>query len=255
MHSAELGGETGDGSADVVLVHGLGMSGRYMMPTAVVLAATRKVHVPDLPGFGKSGKPPRALTIPGLADALGEWMAARGIISPILLGNSLGAQVIVDFASRHPARLAAAVLVGPTIDPRARRISSQIWRLAKDIPREPAGLYGIALSDYFRAGFGRCLETLRHALADPVTDKFPAIRVPVLVMRGERDPLVPQIWVEQVAESIPEARWVTLKGVAHAAVFSAPEVLVEEMRGLGCRDRSANAGTRFGDDVGSSTVG
>ena len=57
----------------VVLVHGLGVSGRYMVPTAVRLARHLPTYVPDLPGFGKSARPPHALGIPfrGLARILG----------------------------------------------------------------------------------------------------------------------------------------------------------------------------------------
>ena len=41
----------------IVLVHGIGVSGRYLMPTATRLAQIFRVYVPDLPGFGLSTKP------------------------------------------------------------------------------------------------------------------------------------------------------------------------------------------------------
>src|SRR5436190_17974179 len=63
----------------VVLVHGLGVSGRYMLPTAVRLAGHLPTYVPDLPGFGQSARPARALDIPELADALAGWTRALGL--------------------------------------------------------------------------------------------------------------------------------------------------------------------------------
>jgi pimeloyl-ACP methyl ester carboxylesterase len=42
-----------DGPA-VVLVHGLGLSGRYMLPVAEPLAPRYPVYMPDLPGFSAS---------------------------------------------------------------------------------------------------------------------------------------------------------------------------------------------------------
>lgn len=57
-------------SPAVALVHGLGLSGRYMLPTARHLAPHFPVYVPDLPGFGDSSKPAKALDVPALADAL-----------------------------------------------------------------------------------------------------------------------------------------------------------------------------------------
>ncbi len=54
----------------VVLVHGLVVSSRYMVPTAERLAPHCRVFAPDLPGFGGSEKPPRVLDVAGLSDAL-----------------------------------------------------------------------------------------------------------------------------------------------------------------------------------------
>src|SRR3712207_6887962 len=51
------------------------------------------VHIPDLPGFGRSTKPPKVLTIPDLADALAAWMAEAGLGRAALVGNSLGCQI------------------------------------------------------------------------------------------------------------------------------------------------------------------
>jgi pimeloyl-ACP methyl ester carboxylesterase len=52
----------------VVLVHGLSVSSGYMIPTAERLSAFYRVYVPDLPGFGKSGKPSHIL--PPVSGAL-----------------------------------------------------------------------------------------------------------------------------------------------------------------------------------------
>jgi pimeloyl-ACP methyl ester carboxylesterase len=43
------------------------LSGRYMLPTARHLAPQFPVYVPDLPGFGGSSKPAKALDVPALA--------------------------------------------------------------------------------------------------------------------------------------------------------------------------------------------
>src|SRR5579859_7429636 len=85
-------------ASTVVLVHGLSVSSGYMVPTAVQLASSYRVYLPDLPGFGKSAKPSHILTVPELADALAEWMRIRNLPPAILLGNSLGCQIIVHFA-------------------------------------------------------------------------------------------------------------------------------------------------------------
>src|SRR5918992_4506038 len=80
----------------LVLVHGLGLSHRYMMPVAEELARDYHVYVPDLPGFGDSGHPRRTLTLPELADGLAAWMRAVGLSRVPLLGNSQGCQIIAN---------------------------------------------------------------------------------------------------------------------------------------------------------------
>ena len=74
--------------AQVVLVHGLGLSGEYMMPVARELARRYETWVPDLPGFGLSAKPRWPLDVAGLGDALAGWIGAAGLERPVLLGNS-----------------------------------------------------------------------------------------------------------------------------------------------------------------------
>src|SRR5690348_16308623 len=76
------------GATPMVLVHGLGVSGRYLLPTAVRLAPFHPVYVPDLPGFGRSAKPPHVFDIPEMADALAAWMRAWHLADACLLGNS-----------------------------------------------------------------------------------------------------------------------------------------------------------------------
>src|SRR5437660_2377130 len=72
---ARVGGEALDGPP-VVLVHGMVISSRYMVPTALELAPLCPVYAVDLPGYGDSVKPHAILGLPELADALAAWMDA-----------------------------------------------------------------------------------------------------------------------------------------------------------------------------------
>lgn len=211
----------------VVLVHGLGVSSRYLVPTAELLAPDVRVYAPDLPGFGKSDDPPRALDVPELTDALAAWMGAFHIKGAVLLGNSLGCQIVANLAVRYPALVAAAVLVGPTADPGGRTIPRLMARAAVDIVREDPRLYPIIVCDYLRAGVGRTWRTLEHLVRDRPEERFPRIVVPALVVRGERDAIVPQGWAEEVARLLPRGRLVVVPGAAHAVNFGAPGPLAQ----------------------------
>jgi 2-hydroxy-6-oxonona-2,4-dienedioate hydrolase len=210
----------------IVFLHGLGVSARYMLPTFQLLASEYKVFAPEMPGFGRSDKPKHVCDVPELADVLAEWMMAVGLPSATFLGNSLGCQVIVDLAVRHPRRVDNAILVGPTVDTRDRTMPRQLWRGFCDLIHEPWSLWPILARDYLATGTRRMVRTFRCALEDPVEKKFPLIRCPTLIVRGSRDTVVPARWVDELAALLPESRVVTIAGATHATNYSAPGELV-----------------------------
>jgi pimeloyl-ACP methyl ester carboxylesterase len=206
----------------VVLVHGYAASSAYMAPTGRHLGASLPVFALDLPGYGRSSRPERVLGIPALAEALAGWMDAAGLPRAILLGNSFGCQIIVELALRHPERVSRAVLVGPTIDPAARSVLRQATRLARDAFREPLALSFVQTRDYLIFGPRRLLRTLQVMLDDPVEQKLPRMIQPTLVVRGGRDPIVPQQWAVEVARLIPSGQFAVVPQASHAVNYSAP---------------------------------
>ncbi len=216
----------------VVLVHGLGVSSRYMVPTARCLAPFVPTYAPDLPGFGRSRGPDRALDVAGLADALVGWLEGMGLDRALLLGNSLGCQIVVDVAVRYPERVGWIVLAGPTGDPAARSLAHYAWRLLLDVPREPVRLVLIQAGDYLRAGPRRTFQSARAMVGDPFAAKLPLVRQPALVVRGEHDPIAPQRWAEEATRLLPRGRLVVVPDAAHVVNYDAPGALVAATRAL-----------------------
>lgn len=215
----------------VVLVHGFGMSSRYMLPLAEELAPDFQVFAPDLPGFGRSDRPRRVLDIHELADALAAWMAALDLPRAVMIGNSLGCQVLVELAVRHTDRAACLVLQGPTVDPAARAVRPLLLRQLHNSRYDgTARMSRIALTDFLRAGPRRLRATLRHLLHHRIEDRLPAVRAPTLVLRGTRDPLVPRAWAEEVTRLLPDGRLVEVRGVAHVMNFHAPRRFARVVR-------------------------
>jgi 2-hydroxy-6-oxonona-2,4-dienedioate hydrolase len=225
MHYRASVDSAGGTDSPVVLVHGLGVSSRYMTPTAACLAPHRRVYAPDLPGFGRSEKPERALDLAELSDALSHWMDEVGIPRAVLLGNSIGCQVIVRLALKLPARVERMVLVAPTVDRGARTVFRSFARLLLDIPRERLSLPFIALLDYLQAGLGRTAQTFGYAMQDRLEERLPRVAQPALVVRGGRDPVVSEQWAAEVARLLPAGRLVVLRGAPHAVNHHSPEEL------------------------------
>ncbi len=222
-----------DGAGDappVVLVHGVGVSGRYMLPTARALAPAHQVYVPDLPGFGRSTRPPHIHNIPELADDLAAWLEALALAQVCLVGNSLGCQVIVDLVLRYPRLATSAVLIGPTVDPAARSVLAQVARGGLDMLGEPVRYWPLLIWDYLRAGTIRTLVTLHHGVQDPIAEKLPRVSIPTLVIRGTRDPIAAQTWVEEMVRLLPCGQLLVLPGATHAANFSAADRVAQAIR-------------------------
>jgi pimeloyl-ACP methyl ester carboxylesterase len=215
-----------DSPLPVVMVHGLAVSHRYLMPLAAKLAGYHPVHVIDLPGFGLSDDPGRVLDVTEHADHLAAWLEAAEVPPVVLVGNSFGCQVAVDLAVRHADRARGLVLVGPTMDPSARTASRQIVRWLRDTAREDPLQLPILARDVRDAGPHRVVGTLTHALRDPIERKLPMVRVPALVTRGSREPIVPLAWAQAATRLLPFGELAVVPG-PHNANYGAAGNLAE----------------------------
>ncbi len=219
-------GSAAPGAPTLVMVHGLGTSGASLVRPMTALGPAVDPWAPDLPGFGATERPGSALDLAELADALVAWMDVVGLDRVAMMGHSLGCQVLTHVATRHPERISHAILVGPTLDPTARSAVRQAGRLALDGLREPLSELPWVVADYFRCGPARMLQTLRDALTADVEERLRVMALPVLLVRGEGDPVAPQPWLDHAASLLPDASVAVLPG-AHAVTYSHPEELAD----------------------------
>lgn len=213
--------EAGHGRT-LVLVHGLGVSGRYLLPLGHQLAERWRVIIPDLPGWGESERPRRPLGVGGAADVLAEVLRRRADPGCPIVANSFGCQVTLTLARRRPTLAGPLVLIGPTVDPRYRSLLTHAGRLGLDSLREPHALWPILIGDYLRMGPRRVLATARAALADRPERLLGTLRQPVLVLRGERDGITTLDWAQACAALVPRGSFAPVTDAPHAAHFSHP---------------------------------
>jgi pimeloyl-ACP methyl ester carboxylesterase len=144
-----------------------------------------------------------------------------------MLGNSLACQIIAAALDRHPRVAAAAVLQGPTTPPEERSVFWQLIRWRQNLRNDPPDMKAISRDDYVKCGRARVWRTFFYGLADRMEDRLPRIAQPVLVVRGETDPICREAWALNIAHRLPQGRYVQLPGVAHTLVFTAPRPLAE----------------------------
>ncbi|MFV2011526.1 MULTISPECIES: alpha/beta fold hydrolase [unclassified Micromonospora] len=216
----------------IVLVHGLGVAAGLGVPVAGRLAATGTVLAPDLPGCGRSSKPQPVPGIAELGTAVASWLPAVVTAPAVLVGVSLGCQVVLEAAAQAPDWVSAVVLASPTVDPGRRTWRGQLWRWQAEQTTQSVRLKRIQLTDYRRAGVGPVLRTFSAALADRPEDTIRRVGAPVLVCRGTRDPLVSDQWVAELRRQAPDARLRRLPGVVHAMSHDNPAEFARVVHGF-----------------------
>ena len=117
MHAEELGA-----GPPVVLVHGLGAYSISWKETALALSSKYSTYAVDLLGFGKSPAPAGfAYTAKAQADAVVDFIKAKKLSNPIIVGHSMGGSVclhLADMAAQGTGpSLSKMILIGPVASP------------------------------------------------------------------------------------------------------------------------------------------
>lgn len=236
----------------VVLLHGFPLSSEIWAPVASWLQDRFRVIAPDLRGHGSSEAPPGPYTMDDLAEDVVGLADALGLGQLVLGGHSMGGYVAFRVVSRWPERLLGLVLVATRAEAdseegKQRRLDA-IQRIRKE------GTEGFLreflpnlVSEHARrahpAVVARLWELARltpdHTLVSCLQgmagrpDSRPLLgklTVPVLVVAGEHDAVVPVDAAKAMAEAIPGAQLVVVAGAGHVPSVEAPEATTAAIR-------------------------
>ncbi|TFV98707.1 alpha/beta fold hydrolase [Leifsonia flava] len=218
-----------------VLVPGIGVASRYFGPLATALLTRGPVFVLELPGMGDAPEPRDPLPMERYGSLVARWMDASGITDAVLVGHSMGTQVVVEAALQHPAAVGHAVLIGTVTDVAEQTLPRQMLRLAQDTLRERPDVNWIVATDYLKCGPRWMLKQAPVMVAYPMLERAAELRMPVLAMRGEHDPICSEAWNRSLAEAIPVAAHHTLTGRAHVGMYvdaATPAALIVQFAGI-----------------------
>ena len=210
------------GTRPFVLVPGIGVSSTYFEKLAPHLNEFGPVHALDLPGFGGVPHPSSTLSIRQYADLVGRVIDELELDDPIVVGHSMGSQVVSDLVSRRP-EISTVVLIGPVIHPTERRIPTQALRFLQASWHEPFTVKVLAISAYLFCGFRWFSRVLPKMMAFPIEERLPHIQAQTLVIRGEFDAVSPREWVETIGELLPHSKLWEIPGAAHSVMYAHAE--------------------------------
>ena len=210
------------GTRPFVLVPGIGVSSTYFEKLAPHLNEFGPVHAVDLPGFGGVPHPDDTLSIRQYADLVGRVIDELELDDPIVVGHSMGSQVVSDLVSRRP-NISTLVLIGPVVIPSERRVLKQAVRFLQSSWHEPLTVKVLAISAYLFCGFKWFSRVLPKMMSYPIEDALPNITARTLVIRGEYDAVAPREWLKRIGQLLPDSHLWEIPGAAHSVMYAHAE--------------------------------
>jgi pimeloyl-ACP methyl ester carboxylesterase len=259
--------DTGGPGSVLLFIHGLGGAWQNWLLNIPAFMDDHRVIALDLPGFGESEMPREEISIKGYAKVVDALMDELGIDSPAVVGNSMGGFIGAELALSFPTRVERLVLVsaaGLSIEyrraeplttlarlwgagatwigarshavvtrPRMRRIGMQM------LVRYPEKLSPALTFELARGtgtpGFIPALEAL---LGYSFRDHLKGIEVPVLVVWGRNDMLVPSSDAREFVELIGDnARRVMFEDTGHLSMVERPSRFNRMLAGFLAEER------------------
>jgi pimeloyl-ACP methyl ester carboxylesterase/putative sterol carrier protein len=243
---------------DVLLLHGLGGTRASLFETAAALSRSYRVHAPDLPGFGSSGKPT-------LGAYNAHWFAEimLGLLDQLqvdrthVVGNSMGGRIAIELGLVAPERIRALGLLCPAVAWIKRGLHPIVRLLRPEFGLLPHAFRRSTVASHFWAMF--CdRDLIDPAVADLVVDEFQRIyhtagaryallasarniyleapfgrsgfyrrladlEAPALFVWGSHDWLVPAAFSRHVRKCLPQAEQVTIDRCGHVPQVERPE--------------------------------
>jgi pimeloyl-ACP methyl ester carboxylesterase len=242
--------EAGDGPL-VVFLGGLGTTRTGWDPQLAGLAGAYRCAAWDPPGFGLSPAPAYALTFPLLADAVAGFIDALGATEAHVVGLSMGGQIAMHTALRHPNRVRSLALLDTSpafglngtdpeewkrlrLDPldageTPTSIAEPVLRsiMAPDVSDEAVAAAVASMERIPAAGFRAAIELLP---THDVQQRLGEVRAPTLVIVGEQDEETPLSYAELIAQGIRCARLEIVPRAGHITNLEAPEAVNDLLR-------------------------
>ncbi|MBQ9917033.1 MAG: alpha/beta fold hydrolase [Microbacterium sp.] len=208
---------TGASGRAFVLVAGIGVAASYFEFLAPLLAEHGDVYALDLPGFAgmpASGHEPTAAFF---ADQVEGVIDHYRLDDPVLVGHSMGTQVVVEVLTRRDD-LSRAVLVSPVVDESEATAPLQAVRFVQSTARESLHIAVMAVSAYLLCGFLYFAEVLPHMLRYRISDRVGLTRARLLLIRGEFDRPSPRRLHSRLVARARDARRWEIEGAAHSII-------------------------------------
>jgi pimeloyl-ACP methyl ester carboxylesterase len=225
----------GGAGPTLVFLHGAGDNAGTWSQVAPRFIDKYRVLVLDLPGHGESALNHGTVSIGVELQGVEEVLDKETNGPLILVGNSMGAFVAMLYADKHPLKVAHLILVnggaarhefkGVTLTPANREEARALFDAMRDPGSPPTP--GFVLDDFIRRTRNGPLGQLMANRKDLDSHYFldghiSEVSVPVDLLWGESDRLVPVKYAEGMLKELPNARLTRLPRCGHVPQLECP---------------------------------
>lgn len=226
--------EESDRGNTLVLLHGM-FGGLSNFDPMVSRLHGYSVFIPEIPVYRFDRKD---LTIPRLAEWLNEQLEAHGISNPVLLGNSMGGHIALQYGLNYPDKPKALVLTGSSGLFENDLGSSCPRRYDRNYVKERAALtfYDDLVDEKIideileilqsPAKLSRLLTIARSTHEHNLEEELSNIQQQVLLVWGKNDIITPPHVAEQFLEKLPMASLKWIDRCGHAPMMERPDEFV-----------------------------
>lgn len=235
---------TGGDGPPLVVVHGVASRAADAAPLFRQLMRQHRVYALDLLGYGESDKPRDAsYSVAMQAEVVRGFLDAAGLAEADVIGISLGGWIALKIAAEHPERVRRLVLVSsaglqfPTTLRETSFSASNLDELRASLALQTDNAkYApeFVLRDFLRHSrekgwIGR--RSMREALSgrDLLDRKLQRVRMPVLLVWGTNDRIIPFSVAASMQRELPHAKLIALRGCGHLAIVECREEALPEI--------------------------
>lgn len=259
--------DRGQGNPPLLMVHGLGSNLKAWDKIIPLLLPHYRCIALDLPGYGLSDRGEYAFNVPFFAETLLQFIQALQLPRTTLIGHSMGGQISLEAALMAPDKFSGLILLAPAGFERFNA-AAKTWLRNVYQPELLLSLSALQIERNFHLNFYQFPMDARFMINDrmalradevayrrycemipkcvmgmldhPVFERLPDIRLPSLVLFGQKDQLIPNkminpnLTTEQVAREgasqLPDARLHLLPSCGHFIPWEAADTTAGHIR-------------------------
>lgn len=217
----------------ILILHGWGScAARWQKVKELLEKKGLKVFVPDLPGFGQEPPPATAWNIDNYVEWVRDFAGKNNLSRFFLSGHSFGGSVAAKYSLRYPENIEKLFLAS-SAGIRKKTGKKEFFKKISPLFRSFSLLRRIFYRFFIKSDYqytsGVMRKTYLNVINEDISELFSQIKVPTVVIWGEKDDITPIADAYFINKEIKNSKLEIIPGIGHRIRLEAPEILVEKI--------------------------